>query len=70
MKGFETEDIQNFANIVISTVVSANLVYYYLYGEQLNFSLPFIFAHFITDFFYCKPEVIDYQLYGRYSYNN
>ena len=53
MKELQMEDIQNIANLGISSLVSANLVYYSLYGQQLNFSLPFIFAHFMIDFFYC-----------------
>lgn len=74
MRRLEIDDIQTIVNIVIGSIISINLIYYYLYGdrngdgevEQIKIPFPFIFIHSMIHFFNCKPEIIDYQLYGSY----
>ena len=57
MKHFDIEDIQNIASMFTCSIVAANLGFYYLYGQQLHFSILFIIAHFSIDFYFCKPDV-------------
>jgi hypothetical protein len=58
------EDIQNMANLIISSIVSLNLIYYSLYEKYLTFSIPFIFTHFVVDFFYCNLDIKLHHFFG------
>lgn len=70
---FHTECI---ANLIISTIVSINLYYYYYVDKNtLYFSLPLIALHFLLDIFVCNTDIKIHHMCGlltiftKYYYN-
>jgi len=55
---------QNFANLGLCTIISLNLLYWLLYNTSLDVSVPIIFAYFLGDFYFCKPEIKLHHLLG------
>jgi len=55
---------QNFINLGLCTVISLNLLYYQVYGTGLDVSVPIIFAYFVGDFYFCKPEIRLHHIFG------
>jgi hypothetical protein len=69
-------DIECVANLLLSTIVSVNLYYYYYIDKNtLYFSIPFIALHFLLDIFVCTNDIKLHHLCGllviftKYFYN-
>jgi hypothetical protein len=69
-------NIECVANLLLSTVVSINLYYYYYIDKStLYFSIPFIALHFLLDIFICTTDIKLHHLCGllviftKYFYN-
>jgi len=69
-------NIECVANLLLSTIVSVNLYYYYYVDEStLYFSIPIIGLHFLLDIFVCANDVKLHHLCGllviftKYFYN-
>jgi hypothetical protein len=69
-------NIECVANLLLSTIVSVNLYYYYYVDKStLYFSIPFIAIHFLLDIFVCANDVKLHHLCGllvvftKYYYN-
>ena len=69
-------NIECLANLLLSTVVSINLYYYYCVDKNtLYFSIPFIALHFLLDIFVCTTDIKLHHLCGllviftKYYYN-
>lgn len=69
-------NIECVANLLLSTIVSMNLYYYYYIDKSsLYFSIPFIALHFLLDIFVCTTDIKLHHLCGlfviftKYFYN-
>ena len=69
-------NIECVANLLLSTVVSVNLYYYYYIDKStLYFSIPLIAIHFVLDIFVCTNDIKLHHLCGllviftKYYYN-
>jgi hypothetical protein len=69
-------NIECVANLLLSTIVSVNLYYYYYVDKStLYFSIPFIALHFLLDIFVCTNDIKLHHLCGllviftKYYYN-
>jgi hypothetical protein len=69
-------NIECVANLLLSTIVSVNLYYYYYVDKStLYFSIPLIALHFLLDIFVCATDIKLHHLCGllviftKYFYN-
>ncbi len=69
-------NIECVANLLLSTIVSINLYYYYYVDKStLYFSIPLIGLHFLLDIFVCTTDIKLHHLCGllviftKYFYN-
>jgi hypothetical protein len=69
-------NIECVANLLLSTIVSVNLYYYYYVDKStLYFSIPLIAIHFLLDIFVCATDIKLHHLCGllviftKYFYN-
>ena len=58
-------NIECVANLLLSTIVSVNLYYYYYIDKStLYFSIPLIAIHFVLDIFVCTNDIKLHHLCG------
>lgn len=49
---------QNIACLIVCSIVSSTLLHNALYGNDLEFPIPFLVVFSLVDMFFCKPDLI------------